>query len=47
MPSLVVRDGVHTPHGDILLKQTLASTVTGALVHPLHPIHLLSCAWSS
>ena len=25
MPSLVIRDGVHALHGDILLKRTLAS----------------------
>jgi len=25
MPSLVIHDGVHVLHGDILLKQTLAS----------------------
>ena len=47
MPSLVVRDGVHAPHGDILLKRTLASVATGALVRPLHPTHLLTCTWFS
>jgi len=44
MPSLVVGDGVHAPHGDILLKRTLA---TGALVQPLHPTCLLTSTWSS
>ena len=47
MPSLVVCDGVHAPHGDILLKWTLASVATSALVQTLHPTHLLTCAWSS
>jgi len=47
MPSLIVHDGVHAPHGDILLKQTLASIATGALVQLLHPTHLLTCTWSS
>jgi len=28
MPSLVVYDGVHAPHGDIFLKQTLASATS-------------------
>jgi len=32
MPSLVICDGVHAPHGDILLKRTLASVATGALI---------------
>ena len=47
MPSFVIHDGVHAPHGDILLKQTLPSIATGALVWPLHPTHLLTWAWSS
>ena len=47
MLSLVIRDDVHAPHGDILLKQTLSSITTGALVQPLHPTHLLTCALSS
>ena len=47
MPSLVIRDGVHAPHGDILLKRTLASIAIGALVQLLNPIRLLTCAWSS
>ena len=47
MLSLVICDGVHAPHGDILLKQTLASIATGALVRLIHPTHMLTCAWSS
>ena len=47
MPSLSVRDGVHAPHGDILLKWTLASVATGPLVRPLHPTCLLTCTWYS
>ena len=47
MPSLVIRDGVHAPHGDILLKWTLASIAPGALVSILHPTRLLTCACSS
>ena len=47
MPSLVIHDGVHAPHGGILLKRTLAFVATGALVRPLHPTHLLTCACSS
>ena len=47
MPSLVIHDDVHAPHSDILLKRTLASVVTGALVWPLHLTCLLTCAWSS
>jgi len=47
MPSLVLRDGVHAPHGDVLLKRTLAYVATGALVWPLHPNHLLTWTWSS
>jgi len=31
MPSLVICDGVHAPHGDILLKKTLASTAYGCI----------------
>jgi len=34
MPSLVVHDGMHTPHGGILLKQTLSSIATSTLVCP-------------
>jgi len=47
MASLVIRDGVHAPHVDILLKQILPSIGTGALVRPLHPTCPLTCAWSS
>jgi len=47
MPSLVIHDGVHAPHGDILLKRTLVSIAIGALVRPLHPTRLLTSAWSS
>ena len=47
MPSLVFCDGVHAPHGDLLLKRTLASVATNALVRPLHPTHLLTCTWYS
>jgi len=47
MPSLVIYDGVHALHGDILLKQTLASVASDALVWLLHPTRLLTCAWSS
>ena len=47
MPILVVHDGVHAPHGDILLKQNLTSIATGALVRLLHPTRLLTCAGSS
>jgi len=43
MPILVIRDGVHAPHGGILLNQILAYITTGALVHLLHPNHLLAC----
>ena len=31
MPSLVIRDGVHAPHGDIFLKRTLASITSGCI----------------
>ena len=47
MPSLVICDGVHATHVDILLKRTIAVVATGALVRSLHPTHLLTCAWSS
>lgn len=47
MPSLVIRDGVHAPHGDIFLKQTLSSVAYGALVWLLHPTHLLTYTWYS
>lgn len=47
IPSLVVRDGVHAPHGDILLKWTFSFVATSALVRALHVTHLLTCAWSS
>ncbi len=47
MPSLAICDDVHAPHGDILLKRTLASAATGALVRSLHPTRMLTCAWSS
>ena len=47
MPSLVIRDGVHAPHVDILLKRTLAFVATGALVWLLHPTRLLTFTWSS
>jgi len=47
MLSLVVHDGVHAPHGDLLLKRTLSSIAIGALVRPLHPTHPLTCAWYS
>jgi len=46
-PSLVICDVVHASHGDILLKRTLASVATSALVQPLLPTRLLTCAWSS
>ena len=47
IPKLVIRDGLHAPHGDIFLKRTLASIATGALVWLLHPTCMLTCAWSS
>jgi len=47
LPSLVIHDGVHAPHGEILLKQTLPSVATSELVRSLHPTCLLTCAWSS
>ena len=47
MPSLVIYDGVHAPHGDILLKWTLSSIATSALVQALHPARILTCTWSS
>lgn len=47
MPILVIREGMHAPHGDILVKRTLASLATSALVQRLHPTHLLTCTWSS
>ena len=47
MPSLVINDGVYAPHGEILLKKSLASIATSALIQSLHPTCLLTCAWSS
>ena len=32
MPILVICDGMHSPHGEILLKRTLAYVATNALV---------------
>jgi len=46
IPSSVILDGVYAPHGDILLKRTLAFVAIGALVMPLHRTRLLTCAWS-
>ena len=47
MPSLVIHDGVHAPHGDILLKRTLTFVATSALFWSLHPTHPLTCTWYS
>ena len=38
MPSLVVHDGVHVLHGDIFLKQTLAS-VASQCIGVAHPFN--------